>query len=149
MTGWRIGMAVGNPAMINALMVVKSNLDSGIPQAIQYAAIEALEGPQDSIIEHNNIYQHRRDKVIKTLTKIGLKVSVPKASLYVWAKLPDGWKSGAFSSLLLEEKDIVVTPGAGYGRYGEGYIRLSLTIDDKQLDKGLSRLESWTIPEPS
>lgn len=149
MTGWRIGMAVGNPDMINALMVIKSNLDSGIPQAIQYAAIEALEGPQDAIEEHNDIYQSRRDKVIKTLTKIGLKVSVPKASLYVWAKLPDGWKSGPFSSLLIEEKDIVVTPGAGYGKYGEGYIRLSLTIDDKQLDKGLARLEAWKIPDPS
>ncbi len=149
MTGWRIGMAVGNADMIHALMVIKSNLDSGIPQAIQYAAIEALEGPQDAIMEHNNIYQARRDKVINTLRKIGLEVSVPKASLYVWAKLPFGWKSGEFASLLIEEKDIVVTPGSGYGKYGEGYIRLSLTIDDKQLDKGLSRLESWNIPSPS
>lgn len=148
MTGWRIGMAVGNADMIHALMVIKSNLDSGIPQAIQYAAIEALDGPQDSIMEHNNIYQARRDKVINTLRKIGLEVSVPKASLYVWAKLPSGWKSAEFASLLIEEKDIVVTPGSGYGKYGEGYIRLSLTIDDKQLEKGLSRLESWNIPSP-
>ncbi|MFH1560050.1 MAG: LL-diaminopimelate aminotransferase [Chloroflexota bacterium] len=148
MTGWRIGMAVGNADMINALMRVKSNLDSGIPQAIQYAAIEALQGPQDCIQEHNRIYQRRRDKVVATLRQIGLEVAVPKASLYVWAKLPPGWKSGAFSALLIEEKDIVVTPGAGYGRYGEGYIRLSLTIADDQLEKGLERLASWRIPDP-
>ena len=148
MTGWRIGMAVGNAEMINALMRVKSNLDSGIPQAIQYAAIEALQGPQDCIQEHNRIYQRRRDKVVATLRQIGLEVSVPRASLYVWAKLPPGWKSGAFSALLIEEKDIVVTPGAGYGRYGEGYIRLSLTIADEQMEKGLERLRSWRIPDP-
>jgi LL-diaminopimelate aminotransferase len=148
MTGWRIGMAVGNADMINALMRVKSNLDSGIPQAIQYAAIEALEGPQDCIQEHNQIYQRRRDRVVAALRQIGLEVAVPKASLYVWAKLPTGWKSGPFSSLLIEEKDIVVTPGAGYGQYGEGYIRLSLTIADEQLEKGLDRLSSWRIPAP-
>ena len=148
MTGWRIGMAVGNADMINALMRVKSNLDSGIPQAIQHAAIAALRGPQDCIEEHNRIYERRRDKVVATLRKIGLEVAVPKASLYVWAKLPPGWKSGAFSALLIEEKAIVVTPGAGYGKYGEGYIRLSLTIADEQLDKGLDRLASWRIPDP-
>ena len=148
MTGWRIGMAVGNAEMINALMRVKSNLDSGIPQAIQHAAIEALQGPQDCIQEHNRIYQRRRDKVVATLRQIGLEVSVPRASLYVWAQLPPGWKSGAFSALLIEEKAIVVTPGAGYGRYGEGYIRLSLTIADEQMEKGLERLRSWRIPDP-
>jgi LL-diaminopimelate aminotransferase len=148
MTGWRIGMAVGNAELVNALMRVKSNLDSGIPQAIQYAAIEALQGPQDCIQEHNRIYQARRDRVIATLRGIGLKIAVPKASLYVWAKLPLGWKSGDFATLLLEEKDIVVTPGAGYGRYGEGYIRLSLTIAEDQMEKGLERLASWRIPDP-
>jgi len=148
MTGWRIGMAVGNADMINALMRVKSNLDSGIPQAIQHAAIDALRGPQDCIEEHNKIYQRRRDKVVATLRQIGMDVAVPKARLYVWAKLPAGWTSAAFSSLLIEEKDIVVTPGSGYGSYGEGYIRLSLTIADAQLDKGLERLTSWQIPDP-
>ena len=148
MTGWRIGMAVGNAEMINALMRVKSNIDSGIPQAIQHAAIEALTGPQDSINEHNLIYQNRRDKLVATLRDIGLEVTPPKASLYVWAKLPAGWKSADFAALLIEEKDIVVTPGSGYGKYGEGYIRLSLTLPDSQLEKGLSRLSDWTIPAP-
>ena len=149
MTGWRIGMAVGNAEMINALMRVKSNLDSGIPQAIQHAAIEALLGPQDCIDEHNLIYQRRRDKLVATLRQIGLEVALPKASLYVWAKLPQGWKSGDFAAMLLEEKDIVVTPGAGYGRYGEGYIRFSLTLSDEQLEKGLQRLAAWHIPAPA
>lgn len=148
MTGWRIGMAVGNAQMINALMRVKSNLDSGIPQAIQYAAIEALSGPQDSIEEHNRIYQIRRDKLVETLRGIGLHVDVPRASLYVWARLPSGWKSGEFATMLLEEKDIVVTPGAGYGKFGEGYIRLSITLPDEQLQKGIDRLSSWNIPSP-
>ena len=148
MTGWRIGMAVGNAEMINALMRVKSNLDSGIPQAIQHAAIEALDGPQDCIAEHNLVYQGRRDRVVEALRQLGLQVVVPRASLYVWAKLPPGWKSGAFCALLIEEKAIVVTPGAGYGRYGEGYIRLSLTIAEEQLQKGLQRLSSWRIPDP-
>ena len=148
MTGWRIGMAVGNAEMINALMRVKSNLDSGIPQAIQYAAIEALNGPQDSIDYHNRVYQDRRDKLVAKLREIGLEVTPPKASLYVWAKLPAGWKSADFAAMLIEEKDIVVTPGAGYGKYGEGYIRLSLTLPDSQLEKGLSRLSDWKIPNP-
>ncbi len=149
MTGWRIGMAVGNAEMIDALMRVKSNLDSGVPQAIQMAAIEALTGPQDYLIERNAIYQGRRDKMIETLTGLGLWVQPCKASLYVWARLPEGYTSGEFAKLLLEEKDIVVTPGAGYGRYGEGYIRLSLTTPDDQLERGLARLASWKIPPPT
>ena len=86
MTGWRIGMAVGNAAMIDALMRVKSNLDSGIPQAIQRMAIAALEGPQDCIDEHNAIYQRRRDRLVEALQGMGLQVQPPKASLYVWAQ---------------------------------------------------------------
>ncbi|MEK7814299.1 MAG: LL-diaminopimelate aminotransferase, partial [Chloroflexota bacterium] len=127
MTGWRIGMAVGNAAMIKALFQIKSNLDSGIPQAIQEMAIQALTGPQDSIEENRLIYQWRRDRVIKALTTLGLKVAVPRASLYIWARAPQGYTSAQFAARLLAEKDIVVTPGSSYGKYGEGYIRLSLT----------------------
>ena len=90
MTGWRIGMAVGNAKVINALKTMKSNLDSGIPQAIQYAAIEALTGPQNCIKEHNDIYQRRRDLIVDTLNKMGLEAKPPKASLYIWAKVPHG-----------------------------------------------------------
>ncbi len=143
MTGWRIGMAVGNAGMVDALMKVKSNIDSGIPQAIQYAAIEALLGDQSCIAEHNAIYQRRRDLVVKTLTKIGLRLKPPMASLYVWARIPEGYTSLDFCTKLLDETSVVVTPGSGYGKYGEGYIRVSLTTPDDRLEEGLARLEKW------
>jgi len=143
MTGWRIGMAVGNAEAIKALRTIKSNLDSGIPQAIQYMAIEALNGPQDSISEHNVIYQRRRDLIIEVLEKIGVKAIPPKASLYIWAKVPDGYNSVEFTADLLDQANVAVTPGIGYGPSGEGYVRLSLTIPDVSLVKGLSRLSGW------
>ncbi len=143
MTGWRIGMVVGNAQMIDALKRVKSNLDSGIPQAIQYAAIEALTASQDCIQEHNTIYQKRRDLIIDVLNSIGFKAKSPKASLYIWAKVPEGYTSGDLATDLLEEIGVVVTPGVGYGKNGEGYVRLSLTIPDAELVKGLSRLSGW------
>ncbi len=143
MTGWRIGMVVGNPVMVDALKRIKSNLDSGIPQAIQYAAIEALTGNQDCIKEHNAIYQRRRDLVVDTLNNIGLEAKPPKAALYIWAKVPQGYTSMDFATVLLEETGVVVTPGIGYGKNGEGYVRLSLTISDAALVKGLSRLAEW------
>jgi len=143
MTGWRIGMVVGNPTMIDALKRLKSNLDSGIPQAIQYAAIEAMTGPQDCIEEHKAVYQRRRDLVVDVLTRMGLEVDPPKASLYVWAKVPPGYTSVEFTGDLLENIGVVVTPGTGYGRHGEGYVRLSLTVHDASLVKGLSSLARW------
>ena len=146
MTGWRLGVAVGNAELIDALMVVKSNLDSGVPQAIQAMGIEALNGPLDSVDDRNAVYQRRRDLVVEAIQRIGLHVDPPRASLYVWARIPDGYTSAELTEMLLEERDIVVTPGSGYGRYGEGYIRLSLTIPESELQRGLERLEAWTIP---
>ncbi len=143
MTGWRIGMAVGNAEMIDALKRVKSNLDSGIPQAIQYAAIAALSGPQDSIQKQNAIYQRRRDLIVDLLNDIGLKAVPPKASLYIWARVPEGYTSVGFTGDLLDKVGVAVTPGTGYGPSGEGYVRLSLTIPDAMLVKGLSRLAGW------
>ena len=143
MTGWRIGMAVGNATMIDALKRLKTNIDSGVPQAIQYAAIKALNGPQECIEEHNAIYQRRRDLVIEVLNNIGLKAQTPKASLYIWARVPKGYSSIDFATDLLERVGVVVTPGTGYGQNGEGYIRLSLTIPDASLVKGLSKLSNW------
>ena len=143
MTGWRIGMVVGNAEMINALFRVKSNLDSGIPQAIQHAAIEALRSSQDHIVQHNAILQGRRDKLLEVLNKIGLKARIPKASFYVWAKVPQGDNSADFTRKLLDEVGVAVTPGSGYGKEGEGYIRLSLTIPDDRLAQGISRLLQW------
>jgi len=143
MTGWRIGMVVGNATVIDALKKIKSNLDSGIPQAIQYAAIEALTASQDCIPEHNLIYQKRRDLIIEVLNNIGLEAKPPKACLYIWAKVPQGYNSVDFATDLLEKVGVVVTPGIGYGKHGEGYIRVSLTVPDAAVVKGLSRLSAW------
>jgi len=145
MTGWRIGMVVGNATMVDALMRVKSNLDSGIPQAIQRMAIAALEGPQDCIAEHNAVYQQRRDRLVAALVGMGLKVRPPKASLYLWARLPEGRTSLEFASRLLDDIGVVVTPGIGYGPHGEGYVRLSLTIPDERMEEGLRRLVGWRL----
>ena len=146
MTGWRVGMAVGNADMIEALMVVKSNLDSGIPNAVQYMGIEAMNITDEEIDQRNAVYQSRRDRVVQTLNKIGLKVEPPKASLYVWVRVPNGYTSAEFAELLLEERDVVVTAGNGYGPSGEGYVRLSLTISESDLTEGLRRIEGWEIP---
>jgi LL-diaminopimelate aminotransferase len=144
MTGWRIGMAAGNPTLIDALMRVKSNIDSGIPQAIQRMAIAALEGPQQSIDEHNAVYQRRRDKVVDALRSIGMRVEPPKASLYVWARVPQGFTSVEFAARMIDDIGVVMTQGTGYGQYGEGFVRLSLTIPDEQLDEGVRRIKEWS-----
>lgn len=144
MTGWRVGMAVGNAQIRDALMRFKSNLDSGIPQAIQYAAIEALSGDQSCIEEHNAIYQRRRDRIVKVLREMGLRVTPPKASLYIWAGIPDGYTSAEYATRLLDGAGVVVTPGTGYGKYGEGYIRLSVTAADSEIDEGLECLLAWS-----
>jgi LL-diaminopimelate aminotransferase len=144
MTGWRVGMAVGNREVIDALTRVKSNIDSGIPQAIQQMAITALDGPLDSVESHNAIYSARRDRVVAVLRELGLRVEPPKAALYVWARLPEGERSSAdFAQRLIEATGVVVTPGASYGEAGEGYVRLSLTIADDRLEEGLKRLSEF------
>ena len=145
MTGWRVGSAAGNPDLINALMRVKSNIDSGLSQAIQEMGMEALALSKDWITENNNIYKNRRDKVVATLQEIGLDAKAPSATLYIWTKVPDGHTSASFTEKLLEEVNVVVTPGSGYGTAGEGYIRLSLTIPDDQIDEGLNRLSKFTL----
>lgn len=141
--GWRVGMAVGNREIIGALMRVKSHIDSGIPPAIQGAAIAALTGPQDFVAEHNRIYQERRDLVVATLRQMGLTVATPKASLYVWAHIPQGYTSLDFTTTLLEEVNVVVTPGSGFGPHGEGYIRLSLTTPTPRVEEAMRRLAAW------
>ena len=144
MTGWRIAWVAGNPDIVNALMRVKSNIDSGIPQAIQRMAIAALEGDQGLIGRNNASLERRRDRVVEALRGIGLRVRAPKASLYVWARVPDGITSADFATRLLEEQAVVVTPGRGYGACGEGYVRLSLTIPDNQIDEGARRIAALT-----
>ncbi len=148
MTGWRAAMAVGNAEVIDALTRVKSNLDSGLPQAIQQMAITALDDPRDSITAHNTIYQRRRDRAVEVLQQLGLRVETPKASLYVWAKLPaDEPSSGDYAARLVNETGVVLTPGASYGEAGEGYVRLSLTIADDRLEEALDRLSRFARGE--
>ena len=147
MTGWRLGMAVGNATLIDALLRVKSNIDSGVPQAIQEMGIEALTNSSTEWLNANNaVYQRRRDRTVQVLRRIGLEVDPPKAGLYVWARVPEGWTSAGLAAELLEAHSVVVTPGRGYGVYGEGYIRLSLTTPDDRVEEGLRRLERWRIP---
>lgn len=140
MTGWRVAMAVGNATAINGLMRFKSNLDSGIPQAIQYMAIEALQGDQGCIAEHNKVYARRRDLVVEVLQKMGCQVRKPLASLYIWARVPQGYNALTFANKVLEAAAVVVTPGTGYGPSGEGYIRISITLGDKRLEEAVERL---------
>ena len=146
MTGWRVGMAVGNSEMVNALMRVKSNLDSGLSQANQEMGIAALDLPGEWIAANNAIYRQRRDKLVSGLQAIGLDPNTPEAGLYIWSPTPPGYTSAEFAELLLNELDMVVTPGTGYGPSGEGFIRLSLTTPDEKVDEGLRRLSGWSIP---
>ncbi len=148
MTGWRLGMVVGNPEMIDSLLVVKSNLDSGVPQAIQRMGVAALNVSTDWLDERNSVYERRRDRVVDILRTMGLTVATPSASLYVWAKVPDGYTSAEFAEKLLEERDVLVSTGGQYGQYGEGYVRLSLTIADDALDKAIDRIATWNVPAP-
>ncbi len=142
MTGWRVAFAVGNAEAIKALGTVKSNIDSGVFTAIQDAAIEALLGPQDSIQELCALYQRRRDLVIDTLHRIGLRAQTPKATIYVWARVPDGYTSAAFAEKVLEEANVIVAAGTAYGPSGEGYIRISLTTPDDRLEEALERIKN-------
>lgn len=148
MTGWRAAMAVGNAEVIDALTRVKTNMDSGLPQAIQQMAITALDDPRDAITSHNEIYQRRRDRAVEVLRELGLQLDPPKASLYVWARLPSSEpSSGDFAARLVNETGVVVTPGASYGDAGEGYIRISLTVPDDRLEEALGRLSRFARGE--
>ena len=149
MTGWRLGMAVGNAEMVEALRVVKSNLDSGVSQAVQRMGIAAMSLSDDAIAERNAVYQGRMDRVVEALKSIGLSVERPKASLYVWARVPEGYTSAEFSERLLDERDVLVSAGSGYGEYGEGYVRLSMTVSDEGVDRAVDRISSWKVPEPA
>lgn len=141
MTGWRIGWAAGNARVIEALGRIKSNIDTGVFQAIQEAAIEGLLGNQDIIGEICKIYQERQDIVIEGLTALGWTVESPKATIYVWPKVPKGFTSASFCELVLDKTGVVLTPGNSYGEYGEGYFRISLTVSTERLREALKRIQ--------
>lgn len=140
MTGWRIGWAAGNPAAVEVLGRFKSNVDSGVFQAIQYAGIEALEGPQDSLQQMQELYQQRRDTALAGLEKIGLKVTPPKGTFYLWVPVPEGYNSSNFAEEVLEKASVIITPGLGYGEHGEGYFRITLTVDKDRLAEAFDRI---------
>ncbi len=141
MTGWRLGFAVGNKALIKGLGKVKSNVDSGVFDAIQIAGIAALSSSQDCVDETNKIYEERRDALIEGLTAMGLEVKPPKATFYIWAPVPKGFTSISFAKLLLEEAGIVATPGVGFGEAGEGYIRFALTKSVERIKEAVERMK--------
>jgi LL-diaminopimelate aminotransferase len=138
MTGWRTATMVGNAAAVEAYWRLKTNIDSGMFEAVQLAAVEALdEGPP---AEMKALYQRRRDLVCDTLAEIGVDVRVPKGTIYVWAPVPDGHTSASYCEMVLEESAVVISPGGAYGPNGEGFFRISLTIADERLREALERL---------
>lgn len=142
MTGWRIAFAIGNDKVIEALGRVKTNIDSGIFNAVQHAGIAALSGPQDCVAQMCRIYQRRRDMLIPVLAEIGLKAHTPKATIYLWVRVPNGYTSASFATHILDAAGVIVAPGNGYGPSGEGYVRLSLTVADERLTEAVERIRS-------
>ncbi len=140
MTGWRIGWACGNAALIGALSQLKTNLDSGIFQPIQEAGIAALEGDQAPMQQTIAVYQERRNLIVDGLAKAGWQVSKPAASLYIWTRVPTQESSIAFAKRLLEQAHVVITPGVGFGPSGEGYVRFSLTVPTDRVQEAVGRL---------
>ncbi len=140
MTGWRIGMAVGNPEIIKAIATSKANTDSGVFNAVQYAGIEALDNGDADVARMLGVYAQRRDKVIATLRELGWTYDPPKGAFYLWVPAPKGYSSAEFCDFMLEKCAVVIAPGAAYGVNGEGFVRFSLTIDDDRLDEALKRM---------
>ena len=141
MTGWRVGMAVGNSRILNGLAKVKSNIDSGIFTAIQLASIEALKHAPEVKAEGNRVYQQRRDVLVNGLNRAGWKVPSPKATFYIWAPVFGGYDSMALAKALLEKADIIATPGVGFGKSGEGYVRMALTVGTDKLEEAVERIK--------
>ncbi len=145
MTGWRIGFAVGNRSAVAGLGKIKTNVDSGVFQAIQEAGIEALLGDQSSVEENRKIYAERRKVFIEGLEKLGLDYFKSNSTFYLWIKVPEGYTSSEFTRKVLEEAGVVVTPGEGFGEYGAGYFRVSLTQDTDLLREAIDRIVSLKL----
>jgi len=141
MTGWRIGFAVGNKEIVGGLGKIKTNIDSGIFQAVQWAGVEALTGDQRVADAMKGVYQERRDVLVSGLKSAGLDFDVPKATFYVWVCVPKGYTSSACTIHLLEKAGIVTTPGSGFGEEGEGYIRFALTVEKERLQEAVERIK--------
>lgn len=140
MTGWRIGFAVGNSDVIAGLGKIKTNLDSGIFQAIQEAAIVALQTDDQGLAGIRDTYQERRDVLFEGLKSLGIELSRPRASFYLWARVPDGFDSTSFVVHLLEKAGVLATPGNGFGAPGEGYVRFALTVSAERIREAVERI---------
>jgi LL-diaminopimelate aminotransferase len=141
MTGWRAGAVVGNKDVVDAYWRLKTNIDSGMFGAVQRAAATALTSSQECVREMCEVYRRRRDALVDALASLGLTVTAPKGTIYLWVAVPEGYTSASFTQHLLEQADVVVTPGAAYGAAGEGYVRLSLTVPDDRLQEAVRRIE--------
>lgn len=145
MTGWRIAMAVGNPELVATLGQVKSNVDSGVFQPVQEAAILALEHAEEFLVPIREVYQERRDTVVDGLHRAGFELPPPRATFYVWLPVPGGWNSTDFTARLLDEAGIVTTPGNGFGEPGEGFIRMTLCSPAERLKEAVERLQRLSL----
>jgi LL-diaminopimelate aminotransferase len=146
MTGWRAAFAVGNAALVGALGKVKTNMDSGVPQAIQEGSITALEGGDgDQLAAYCAIYKERRDLLVGALRAMGLACELPRATFYVWAEVPKGYTSVSFTERVLKEAGVAITPGSGFGKGGEGFVRFSLTVSSDRLKEAVERIKALRL----
>ena len=145
MTGWRIGMAVGCPELVATLAQVKGNVDSGVFQPVQEAAILALEHAEEFLVPIREVYQERRDTVMDGLHRAGFELPAPRATFYVWLPVPGGWTSADFTARLLDDAGIVTTPGNGFGEPGEGFIRMTLCSPADRLKEAVERLQQVSL----
>jgi LL-diaminopimelate aminotransferase len=142
MAGFRVGMAVGNAELVEAVSRLKSNIDSGMFRPVQYAAIEALQLPESWIEQRNAIYRQRRDVLAAGCNAIGMRTQTPGAGLYVWAAVPRGFTSRDFANWLFDKTGVFVTPGTNFGDAGEGYVRISLTVPEERIEAALQRMKT-------
>jgi LL-diaminopimelate aminotransferase len=142
MTGWRCAAIVGNAEAVSRYWRLKTNVDSGLFEAVQLAAVEALTGPQENVREMVALYARRRDAVLGALAEIGIGLEPPKGTIYVWAPVPEGKTSASFAEEVLERAAVVVSPGSAYGPNGEGFFRISLTVPDERLAEAIERMRS-------
>ena len=142
MTGWRIGWIAGNAEVVERYRQLKTNLDSGMWDALQLAAVAALTAARDFPAEMSEVYRRRRDLMIEALAAIGLPAEPPRATPYIWTRVPEGFTAASFTELVLEEAAVVVSPGPSFGPSGEGFVRISLTVPDERLEEAARRIES-------
>ena len=140
MTGWRAGLVAGNPEIVERYRQLKTNLDSGMSEAVQHAAAVALTAEREFPREISEVYARRRDVLAKGLREVGLEVNVPRATPYFWVAVPEGHTSTSFTELMLEQAAVLVSPGDSYGPSGAGYVRLSLTVPDSRLEEAVDRM---------